>query len=522
MDDTRYKVLLIEDDEIDQMAFERLVKGENLSYDYTIAASISDANRILAANKFDVAILDYRLGDGTAFDILDSITDTPTIFTTRAGNEELAVKAMKAGSYDYLIKDPTRNYLKVLPEIINHTINYKRTQDELKKYHDNLETLVKERTEQLEERTEQLAEEKELLSVTFSSMSDGVLVVNVEKQVILFNKVAENLTGWNFKEVQGKPIGEVLAIINERTKEAVENPVDKVLQSGKIETGSNEDCIVAKDGSERAIAACAASIQKDDETIVGIVMVIRDVAREREVDRMKADFVSSVSHELRTPLTSIKAFIQTILHEPEMPKETEREFLGIVKDESDRLASLIENLLEASRIEPGTTKIVRELVDIPAVTRQVLSALEPLAEEKNIQLQSNVEAELPELQGDESKIQSAITNLLNNAIKFTPQHGKVSLSITHKDDKLIIRISDTGMGIPKDALGKIFDRFYRVYRPGKQIQGTGLGLAIVKKIVEMHGGRIEVESEVDRGTTFTIVLPLTTQPILEAEVVKQR
>ena len=140
-----------------------------------------------------------------------------------------------------------------------------------------------------------------------------------------------------------------------------------------------------------------------------------------------------------------------------------------------------------------------------------MTALEPLAEKKNIALGANVFDELPELQGDKSKIESVIINLVNNAIKFTPEHGRVSIGAEAENGEMIIRISDTGMGIPKEALSKIFERFYRVHRPGKQIQGTGLGLSIVNKIVTMHNGRIEVESQMEQGTIFTVFLPLATE-----------
>ena len=512
METTRYKVLLIEDDKIAQMAFRRLVRDEHLPYDYTIASSVSEANTILRTNRFDILIVDYLLGDGTAFDILDSITNTPTIFATGAGNEELAVKAMKAGAYDYLIKDSTHNYLKVLPEIIKNAIRHKKVADEVKKYHDNLEQLVK-------ERTEQLAREKELLSVTLSSMGDAVIAVDAEKRITLFNQVAQNLTGYKLDDVEGKPIHDVLSVINEHIKQPVDNPINQVLESGRIETGSAHDALISRDGSEHPISATAAPIRKNDGTVIGAVMVLRDVAKQRELDRMKTDFVSSVSHELRTPLTAIKAYTATILRDPDMAEQTKREFLAIIDEESTRLTNLVEDILEISQIESGTVKVPLQAVGIAAVVEQVLSALKPLADKKNIQLQTNIDAELPKLQADETKIQSMVTNLVHNAIKFTPHNGAVSILVRRRDEQLVMRVSDTGMGIPKEDLPKIFDRFYRVYTPGMQIQGTGLGLAIVRKISMMHGGTIEVQSKVGRGTTFTILLPLTAQPALEATIV---
>jgi len=507
MDNTRYKVLLIEDDKIDRVAFKRLVRDENLPYDYMIAGCVSEAQAILRSNEFDVAIIDYLLGDGTAFDLLDSMADIPVIFATGAGNEELAVKAIKAGACDYLIKDFKRNYLKVLPEVIKNAISHKKAQDELKQYHNNLELLVK-------ERTEQLAAEKELLSVTLSSMGDGVIAVDAEKRITLFNKVAENLLGWTSEEVQGKPVDEIFRVINEQTRENVKSPIDKVLVSGQIETGSDRDALITRDGGERPVTTTAAPIRKNGGTVIGVVVVLHDVSREREIDHMKTDFISSVSHELRTPLTSIKAYTATILRDPNMLEQTKRRFLGIIDEESNRLASLVEDLLEISRIESGTVRIARQDVYIADAIKSVLSALGPLADKKKIQLKTDIADGLTGLLGDPDKIQSVFTNLISNSIKFTPEYGQISVSVFQKEQEVVIRVSDTGMGIPKEALPKIFGRFYRVHRPGKQIQGTGLGLAIVKEIVAMHAGRIEVESEVNQGTTFTVFLPLDTQAIL--------
>jgi PAS domain S-box-containing protein len=503
MNDGRCRVLLVEDTQIDQMAFKRMVSTQNLPYDYKIAGSVREARDLLASEKFDAIILDFHLGDGTAFDVLGSVGQTPTIFATGGGDEELAVKAMKSGASDYLIKDQDRNYLKVLPEVVKNAIHHKKAELELEKYHNNLEALVK-------ERAEQLATEKELLSVTLASMGDGLIAVDADKHITLFNTVAENILRCRFDDVHGLSVDDVFKIVEEQTRAPAESPVDKVFDSEKIETQTSHCELVAKDGSSCPVSATAAPIRSKDGAMIGVVMVFRDVSREREIERLKADFISSMSHELRTPLTSIKAYTETILSTPDMPAETRGEFLGIIDEESDRLASLIESLLEISKLESGAVELHRELFDIAAVIKHVKSTLQPLADKKNIKLTLRVNDGLPPYDGDKGKMESVITNLANNAIKFTPEGGGVEVTAEGNAGELKVSVRDTGMGIPKESLTKIFGRFYRVYRPGTHIQGTGLGLAIVKEIVMMHGGRIEVESEVDKGTTFTVFLPLET------------
>jgi two-component system phosphate regulon sensor histidine kinase PhoR len=302
-------------------------------------------------------------------------------------------------------------------------------------------------------------------------------------------------------------------------KSTVEDLIQRVLESESSAVADDCEALIVTNGKGCQISAVAAPIRKRDGSMLGVVIVFRDVSREREIERMKADFVSSISHELRTPLTSIKAYTATVLRDPDMDDKTRNDFLAIVDEESNRLAKLIEDLLEISRIESGTIELTQERVDIVPIIDHVSVALKALADKKEIQLETDINGEeLPHIQGDASKIESVITNLVNNAIKFTPEQGKVKISAEHQGEELVIRVSDSGIGIPKTDLLKIFDRFYRVYRPGTEIQGTGLGLAIVKQIITMHNGRVEVDSEEGEGTTFTIFLPLNAQAILHGPV----
>jgi two-component system phosphate regulon sensor histidine kinase PhoR len=330
---------------------------------------------------------------------------------------------------------------------------------------------------------------------------------------MLFNKAAEQLTGWKFEEVRGRSVDDTIRIINEQTKQLAESSIDKVLKSRKIESGTDHDVLVTRTGRDCPVSATAAPIRRNDGTMAGIVMVFRDVSQQREIDRMKTDFISSVSHELRTPLTSIKAYAETMLYDRNMTEDTRNEFLQIINEESDRLTNLINGILEISRIESGTIEIVRKPVNVTTVISRAVADLVHLAGKKKIRLQTDISNTLPELLGDENKIHSMITNLVNNAIKFTPEEGLITVSAKFINEELVIKVADNGMGIPKDDLSKIFGRFYRVHRPGKQIQGTGLGLAIVKEIVIRHDGRIDVESEVDKGSTFTVYLPVTFQAV---------
>jgi two-component system phosphate regulon sensor histidine kinase PhoR len=195
--------------------------------------------------------------------------------------------------------------------------------------------------------------------------------------------------------------------------------------------------------------------------------------------------------------------------------DEQKNFLNIAKRNVDRLTLLINDVLDFQKLDAGKMRVNIQENDINEVVGEVQKTMLPSANKKGIDILLELDDNLPKARFDRDKITQVLTNLINNAIKFTAEQGEVSVCVQQQDEELVIRVSDTGMGIPKDALPKIFDRFYRVHRPGKQIQGTGLGLAIVKKIVLMHGGRIEVESEVDKGTTFTVFLPLAAKSIPE-------
>jgi len=188
--------------------------------------------------------------------------------------------------------------------------------------------------------------------------------------------------------------------------------------------------------------------------------------------------------------------------------EKQRKFLDIAKRNVDRLARLINSVLDFQKLEAGEIRLNLQDHDIHEVAEEVHQTMTPAAVKQSIHLALELVDNLPRAKFDRDKIIQVLTNLVNNAIKFTPEHGRVSICVQCQREELVMRVSDTGMGIPKEGLSKIFDRFYRVHRPGKEIQGTGLGLSIVNKIVMMHSGRIEVESEVGKGTTFTVFLPL--------------
>lgn len=729
------RILLIEDDIIDQMSFKRLINEKGLPYKCTMAGSVKKAQEILSDIAFDVVIIDYNLGDGTAFDIFDYIVDTPFIFTTGGGDEQIAVEAMKAGAFYYHIKDPDRNYLELLPVSIDKAlknrqmiIDQKKAEEALReseekfrtissaandaivmqdyngnvvfwnkaaekifgynkdeiigqelhkfiipqqsndhflkglKFHwqQGLEAAIGKRVEikaktknskivdiglslsavklgdelntvaimrditqrkkaqsaliESEERyrtlqsnlpvgiyrsnrkgtfissnpamvkilgynsieevlqlkatdlypdlkirdifvkkieqegavssyemqllnksgntfwaavtakafvnysndkiyydgvveditiqkeaKEQLRQSKERLDIILHDIGNGVLVIGQSDEIILMNQTAKDLLG-----VESSDSKDIIF------RDLLDNCYDKgesILEALKGDSFSNLQLKIEYP-VQRTLYTTATPFTDIDGKSAGKIIILADVTKEKDIEQMKTDFVSSVSHELRTPLTSIMGFSKTILMKSDLDEKTRKEFTEIIYKESKRLSNLIEDVLSISRIESGRTNYILYETDLKPIVNEVYKIYRIQAENKDVKISCKIEKDLPAIMADRNAIHQVAVNLVGNSIKFTPIGGEISISLTTNNSDLILSVKDNGLGIPKKDQDKIFDKFYRVYRPGKEIQGTGLGLPIVKKIIDAHEGIIELISEEGKGTEFLLKFPL--------------
>lgn len=234
------------------------------------------------------------------------------------------------------------------------------------------------------------------------------------------------------------------------------------------------------------------------------------ISRVESSQKSQRDFVANVSHELKTPLTSIQGFAQAILDDTADTPEARKQAAQIIYNEAGRMHRMALDLLDLARLEAGTADLKMSVADINALLQNIVDKFTPQAQKTGIALYSDVPANLPNVLGDGDRLAQVFTNLVDNALKFTPRNGQIALSAVDAGAEVQILISDSGIGVPKEALPHLFDRFYQVdaSRAGGENHGAGLGLAIVKEIVEAHGGRISVRSEVGHGTTFVIHLPL--------------
>jgi len=383
--------------------------------------------------------------------------------------------------------------------------------------------------DELEGSNKALRESERSLSTTLNSIGDAVIATDMAGCVVRMNPVAERLTGWSEAEGIGRPLPTVFHIINETTREPVENPVDMVLRRGTVVGLANHTLLVARDGTEIPIADSGAPIRGDSRQASGVVLVFRDQTEERrvaelqmnavradvesrraqEASRLKSEFLANMSHELRTPLNAIIGFSQ-ILHDKKVaPTSPEHdEYLSDVLTSARHLLQLINDILDLSKIEAGKLQFHPERVDLPQVVAEILGVLRASTAEKRIQVESHVDSELTDVVVDAARFKQVLYNYVSNAYKFTPAGGRVTVRILATGPTFRLEVADTGIGIAPQDVSRLFTAFEQLDSgTRKRHAGTGLGLALVKRLVEAQGGAVGVTSTLGAGATFFATLP---------------
>jgi PAS domain S-box-containing protein len=373
---------------------------------------------------------------------------------------------------------------------------------------------------------ERVREQHELLHVTLWSIGDAVIATDREGRVTFLNGVAEDLTGWPRSDALGTPIQEVFRIVNEETREPVEDPVAKVLASGQVVGLANHTLLVARDGTERPIDDSGAPISDGAGRLHGVVLVFRDVTELRRAQRQqqaaresaeaanraKDEFLATLSHELRTPLNAILGWVQ-MLRSGSLEQSRREHALEVIERNAAMQARLIEDLLDISRIMVGQLRLDYEAVDVRRIVDAAIDAIRPAVDNKSLRVSSSVRL-ASTVYGDPARLQQVVWNLLANAVKFTPPNGVITIDAQEDDGVVRIVVRDSGVGIPADFRSRVFEAFSQadatLTRPHG---GLGLGLAIVRRLVEAHGGRAEADSAGENtGATFTVTLPVGRSP----------
>ncbi|AHZ47669.1 Sensor protein kinase WalK [Streptococcus oralis] len=354
---------------------------------------------------------------------------------------------------------------------------------------------------------ENLEQESKRLNSILSYMTDGVLATNRRGQITMINDMAKKQLGVQKEDVLNKSILELLKIEDEYELR------DLITQIPELTIDSQD-----VNGEYLSLRVRFALVRRESGFISGLVAVLHDTTEQEKEERERRLFVSNVSHELRTPLTSVKSYLEALdegaLYDPVAP-----DFIKVSLDETNRMMRMVTDLLHLSRIDNASTQLDVELINFTAFITFILNRFDKMRsqdDEKKYELVRDYPINSVWIEIDTDKMTQVIDNILNNAIKYSPDGGKITVSMKTTDDQMILSIKDQGLGIPKQDLPKIFDRFYRVDRARSRAQGgTGLGLAIAKEIIKQHNGFIWAKSEYGKGSTFTIVLPYDKDAVKE-------
>lgn len=336
-----------------------------------------------------------------------------------------------------------------------------------------------------------LGSERERLDTILATVGAGIIILDRERRVVMLNMTAAKLFRVATEAAIGRPF------INLARDHEMDNIVQRCLQTNQKQMG-----LVQSGGSKQYLELTAAPLGS------GALILIQDMTNIRRLEKVRQDFIANISHELRTPIASCKAIVETLQNGAINDKNIAEDFLQRMHVETDKLAQMVNELGELSRIESGELILKLEPVNIAEVAASVTDRLKAQADRAQLSINLDIPTNLPHVMGDRNRIEQLLVNLIHNAIKFTPKSGRITISSKVHDGSVLISISDTGIGIPEDDLPHIFERFYKVDK-ARSGGGTGLGLAIAKHIVQAHGGDIWAESEEGKGSTFIFSLPIS-------------
>jgi PAS domain S-box-containing protein len=491
-----YRILLVEDDLVDQIAFKRMVKREHLNYDFQIASSLKEAKELLSTQRYELVITDYQLGDGNAVALFDLLKSTPFIFATGGGDEEIAVRALKAGAFDYLIKDQERNYLKVLPLTIDNAIRRSKMNERLR-----------------------------LLESVIVNANDAVIIATANQkipEIMYVNRAFVEMSGYSEADVQKKGFG---IFVGEQTdREEVQRIADAFRD---FESIKSELIFYRKNGTPYWVGISIVPLKDKNGKTTHFVSIQRDITERKEAEQAlieareaaeqarlaESQFLANMSHEIRTPMNAVIGMTHLLMDENLSPKQLE--YINALKFSADSLMGIISDILDLSKIEAGKLDFEQKQFNLYELLNSLQKAFIFKVKQKNLNVVFQLDEGLDnDVVGDPTRLNQILTNLLGNSGKFTLE-GEIGvrMSILESNELrylLKFEVYDTGIGIEEDKLDLVFENFKQANSQiHRKFGGTGLGLPIVKNLVELQGGKISVASEIGKGTTFTFILPFT-------------
>lgn len=486
-----FRILVVDDEKIIREGAERILVKEG--WRASIAENGERGLELIKGDDFQVLLLDLMMPGISGMEVLQSALRVKpgllVIVITGYATIENAVQAMKSGAYDFIPKPFTPDQLRIVVRRALDKLRLERQAEELRR----------ERAKSLRD----IANEKSRTLTIINQMADGVLVTDANGTVVLNNPAVTRLLGWDGQSPLGKHISEVI------TGGDLVAMLEKVLtMEGAHEQGISQE-MAWGDPPATFLIARTAPVRNEQGDIFGSVTIFNDVTRLKELDRMKSEFVDMVSHELRSPLSSIRQKLSLLTDgfAGEISGE-QKQILERVQHRIDGLIGMISSLLDLSRIEAGRLVQQKERLAIPEILDAALEIIAPEADKKGVTVEVTIDAALFPIHADRQNMETVLVNLLSNAVKYNREGGRVIIAVRNRGECAEIKVADSGVGIAKENLMRIFDKFYRIRSDyTRRVVGSGIGLPLVKAIVEAHLGSIAVESILEKGTTFTVLLP---------------
>ena len=514
--------ILIVDDDVELASNLRDIL-EAKGYDTAVAHDGQTAVTLCREKVIDLALVDIRLPDISGVKLVQELAELSPereyVIITAYASLDSAIEAMRQRSIVAYETKPL-NMDRLLAVLTQWSMR-KQAEEKLRQYRERLEELVEERTTDLRKANEQLEqdlierkkmeemlkESEERLRLTLESASDGIAVTDLDGNLVQVNKTVVHMHGYDTREELIGRSGFSLFAVKDRAR-AIEN-MKRTLEVGHLE--KIEYRLLGRDASEFDAEISAAVLRDASGNPVGLVVIIRDISERKKLDQLKDEFIGLVSHELRSPLTVITGAVNTVLAEgAHLSSEETRQLLSDAASESESLSHLLGNLLELSRVQADRLVLYTEAISIKKVIQDVVEEIKRQSSAN--QFIVDIPRKLPLVYADPLRLERILYNLLENAVKYSPQGGEIRVSVRPQEEHLVIGVSDQGIGISSADQAKLFGPFQRLEesRP-ERARGLGLGLLVCRRLVEAHGGRIWVESELGRGSTFFFSLPLSTR-----------
>ena len=437
--------------------------------------------QMIKERHYDIVLVDLMMPTISGFDVLSEVRnhhpDTVVIVITGYATLEHSIEAMKKGAFDFIPKPFTPDQLRA---VVDKSLRY---------------------TSALQD----IADSKSRLGVMVNSLTDGVMTTDARKLIVQVNPAFLHMIDYHGEEVVGRHVNDI--IDNENLLKSIDLALS---MAPDMFAEITNDIEIIDNSDEKFFSARCTPFRGRTNENLGTITVLHDITALKKMDQMKSDFVSMVSHEVRSPMNSLLMQLKIISDGlAGAVTEKQKEILQRASEKILNLNNLVTELLDLSRIESGLISHEKEQVDMGNLLSEQLVFHNPYAADKKISIQLNCPNDLPSILVNRQNLEEVFSNLITNAIKYSPIGSSITISAIVENEYLKIELADTGYGISDEDLDKIFTRFYRAKDCNtREIQGTGLGLAIVKSIIESHHGKISVASEVDSGTTFTVLLPL--------------